>query len=57
MLLTYAMVYCILAEKMNKSSVPHLLIHNAKALRKDILFYYYQLAKGIVLTLAHAKED
>ena len=56
-LLTYAIgLLGILAEKMNKSSVPHLLIHNAKALRKDILFYYYQLAKGIVLTLAHAKR-
>jgi hypothetical protein len=56
-LLTYAIgLLGILAEKMNSSRLPHLLIHNAKALRKDVLFYYYQLAKGIVLTLAYAKK-
>lgn len=56
-LLTYAIgLLGILAEKMNSSRLPHLLIHNAKALRKDVLFYYYQLAKGIVLTLAYARK-
>lgn len=56
-LLTYAVgLLGILAEKMNSSRLPHLLIHNAKALRNDVLFYYYQLAKGIGLTLAYAKK-
>jgi hypothetical protein len=56
-LLTYAIgLLGLLAEKMNSSTLPHLLIHNAKALRQDIQFYYYQLAEGILSTLAYAKE-
>ena len=56
-LLTYAIgILGVLAEKISSSQVPHLLIHNAKALRDDVLFYYYQLAQGIVLTLAYAKN-
>ena len=55
-LLTYAIgLLGVLAEKMDKSKLPHLLIHNAKALRRDVLFYYYQLAEGALLTLAYAK--
>lgn len=56
-LLTYAIgLLGLLAEKMNSSTLPHLLIYNAKALRQDIQFYYYQLAEGILSTLAYAKE-
>jgi len=56
-LLTYAIgILGVLAEKISSSQLPHLLIHNAKALRDDVLFYYYQLAQGIVLTLAYAKN-
>lgn len=55
-LLTYAIgLIAILAEKIGRSELPHRLIHNAKALRNDILFYYYQLAEGISATLAYAK--
>ena len=56
-LLTYAIgLLGTLAEKMDRSKVPHVLIHNAKALRKDVQFYYYQLAAGVVSTLAYAKK-
>jgi hypothetical protein len=56
-LLTYAIgLLGFLAEKMNMSRLPHLLIHNAKVLRKDVLFYYYQLAEGILSTLAYARK-
>lgn len=55
-LLTYAIgLLGILADKSKTSQLFHRLIHNAKALRRDIQFYYYQLAGGIVLTLAHAR--
>lgn len=56
-LLTYTIgLLGLLAEKMNSSKLPHLLIHNAKALRQDVQFYYYQLAEGVLSTLAYAKE-
>lgn len=56
-ILTYAIgLLGLLAEKFDTSKLPHLLIHNARALRKDIQFYYYQLAEGIVATLAFARE-
>lgn len=56
-LLTYAIgLLGLLTEKLQTSKLPHTLIHNARALRKDVHFYYYQLAEGISLTLAYAKE-
>ncbi len=55
-LLTYAIgLLGFLADKLQTSKLSRRLIHNSKALRKDIQFYYYQLAKGILSTLAHAK--
>ncbi|NLJ40822.1 MAG: transposase [Clostridiales bacterium] len=55
-LLTYAIgLLGLLADKSETSQLFHRLIHNARALRKDIQFHYYQLAEGVVLTLAHAK--
>lgn len=56
-ILTYAIgLLGLLAEKLNSSKLPHQLIHNAKALRKDVQFYYYRLAEGIFSTLAYAKK-
>jgi len=56
-LLTYAIgLLGLLTEKMGRSKLPHLLIYNAKALRKDVQFYYYQLAEGILSTLAYARK-
>lgn len=56
-LLTYAIgLLGLLADKMRTTKLPHILIHNAKALRKNVQFYYYQLAEGISLTLAYAKK-
>lgn len=55
-LLTYAIgLLGFLAEKLQTSKLSRRLIHNSKALRKDIQFYYYQLAEGVLSTLAHAK--
>lgn len=55
-LLTYVIgLLGLLAEKIDKREMTRRLIHNAKALRKDIQFYYYQLAEGVLATLAHAK--
>ena len=56
-LLTYAIgLLGLLADKMNTTKLPQLLIQNAKALRKNVQFYYYQLAEGISSTLAYAKK-
>lgn len=56
-LLTYAIgLLGLLADKIGTSKLPERLIHNAKALRKNIQFYYYQLAKGILSTLAYARQ-
>lgn len=56
-LLTYAIgLIGLLANKQRTSSLTHRLIRNAKALRTDIQFYYYQIAEGIVATLAYARE-
>jgi hypothetical protein len=56
-LLTYAIgLIGLLANKRKTSSLTLRLIRNAKALRTDIQFYYYQLAEGIVATLAYARE-
>lgn len=55
-LLTYAIgLIGLLADKAGKSELTHRIIYNAKALRKDIQFYYYQLSEGISSTLAYAK--
>lgn len=55
-LLTYAIgMLGLLADKAKTSQLFHRLIHNARALRNDIQFHYYQLAEGIVATLAYAR--
>ncbi|MGI6129301.1 MAG: transposase [bacterium] len=55
-LLTYAIgLLGLLADKLGTNQLPRRLIYNARALRKDVQFYYYQIAEGILLTLAHAK--
>lgn len=46
----------LLADKISTSKLSRQLIHNAKALRKDVQFYYYQLAEGMLATLAYARE-
>ncbi len=56
-LLTYAIgLIGLLSEKKSISKLTNQLINSAKALRKRISFYYYQLAEGIQRTFAHAKE-
>lgn len=56
-LLTYTIGFIgLLAEKLDNSKLAHRLIHNAKALRTMVQFYYYQIAEGIVATLAHARQ-
>lgn len=55
-LLTYAMgMLGLLADESEHSGLFQRLIHNSRALRKDIRFYYYQLAEGISATLSHAR--
>jgi len=55
-LLTYAIgLLGLLADKLSNSMLSRQLIANAKALRKDILFHYYQLAEGVSLTLGYAR--
>src|SRR5699024_3925052 len=55
-LLTYVMgMIGLVAENSDTSHLFHRLIHNARALRKDVRFYYYQLAEGVAKTLAHAR--
>ena len=56
-LLTYAIgLIGLLAEKKSTNMLPQQLIHNARALRTDVSFFYYQLAEGIQSTLVYAKE-
>lgn len=56
-LLTYAIgLLGLLGDKISHSKLARELIENAKALRKDIQFHYYQLATGISSTLAYARE-
>ena len=56
-LLSYTIGFIgLLASKRQTSSVTHLLIHNAKALRTNIQFYYYQIAEGTIATLSYASE-
>lgn len=55
-LLTYAIgLLALMADKLKTSMLSQQLIANARALRKDIQFYYYQLAKGMSLTLGYAR--
>lgn len=55
-LLTYAIgMLGLVTEASNTSQLYHRLIHNSRSLRKDIQFYYYQIAEGILKTLAYAK--
>lgn len=56
-LLTYAIgLLGLLTDKLGSTILSRQLIANAKALRKDIQFYYYQIAEGISLTLGYARE-
>lgn len=56
-LLTYSIgLIGLLVEKKSTNLLPRRLIRNARALRTDVSFYYYQLAEGIQSTLAYAKE-
>ncbi|NCU25522.1 transposase [Candidatus Nomurabacteria bacterium] len=55
-ILTYAIgLLGLMADKLSNSMLSRQLIANAKALRKDILFHYYQLAEGLSLTLGYAR--
>jgi hypothetical protein len=55
-LVTYAIgLLGLLTDKLDRSHLSRQLIENAKALRKDIQFFYYQLAEGIVSTLKRAR--
>lgn len=56
-LLTYAIgLLGLLADKLRTSKLSRQFIHNAKTLRKNIQFYYYQLAEGMLSTLAYARK-
>lgn len=55
-LLTFAIgILGLLADKSATSQLFQRLIRNARALRNDIQFHYYQLAEGITATLAYAR--
>lgn len=55
-LLTYAMgMLGLVADASDTNHLSHRMIHNARSLRKDVRFYYYQLAEGISKTLAYAR--
>lgn len=55
-LITFSMgMLGLLTEESDRNQLFHRLINNARALRRDIRFHYYQLAEGIVATLAHAR--
>lgn len=45
----------LVAETSDTGHLFHRLIHNARALRRDVGFHYYQLAEGVTKTLAHAR--
>ena len=45
-----------LADKKSYSAFTGRLIVNAKALRENISFFYYQIALGLMNTLAYARE-
>src|SRR5690625_3488520 len=55
-LLTYAMgMLGLVADASDTSHLSHRMIPNARSLRKDVRFYYYQMAEGISKTLAYAR--
>ena len=55
-LLTYALgMLGLVAEQSDTSQLFHRLIHNARALRRKVDFHYYQLAEGVMKTLAYAR--
>lgn len=55
-LLTYAIgLIGIMAETRDRSILTNKLIANAKAIRKDVLFYYYRIADGLYNTLNYAR--
>lgn len=56
-LLTYSIgLIGLLSDKRRTNLLTKRIIQDAKALRSDIEFYYYQIAKGIVITLSYARE-
>ncbi len=55
-LLTYTLGFAaMLAAKIGNSSLANKLIENSNSLRSKVLFYGYQMAKGIAKTLAYAR--
>ena len=55
-LLTYTLGFIeILAEKVGRSNLSDKMIRNSNSLRSKVLFYGYQISKGIAKTLAYAK--
>ncbi len=55
-LLTYAIgIIGIMAERKDKNMLTNKLIANARAIRKDIWFYYYRIADGLYNTLKYAR--
>ena len=55
-LLTYTLGFIgMLAEEVGKSNLSNKMIKNSNSLRCKVLFYGYQIAKGIAKTLAYAK--
>lgn len=45
----------IMAETRDRSILTNKLIANARATRKDVLFYYYRIADGLYNTLSYAR--
>ena len=55
-LLTYTLGFIqILAEQVGKSNLSNKMIKNSNSLRSKVLFYGYQIARGIAKTLAYAR--
>jgi hypothetical protein len=55
-MLTYAIGFIgLMQEKHKKNNLANKMIENARGLRTDILFYYYQMAQGIKNTLDYAR--
>lgn len=55
-LLTYTLGFIgILAEKVGRNNLSNKMIINSKSIRSNVLFYCYQIGKGISKTLAYAR--
>ncbi|MFA7049358.1 MAG: hypothetical protein WC195_07905, partial [Bacteroidales bacterium] len=55
-LLTYALGFIgLLADKANVNRLSNKIIRDSNSIRGKVLFYCYQIAKGISMTLAYAK--